>query len=69
METPNVPPHLLASEGRIYPQSDKVTRNYTPKQIDYRHTIRIITPFTCSHEEEMERMRTEKETLLRERDG
>jgi hypothetical protein len=45
MESPTVPRLLLASEGRIYPQSERVIKDYIPKQIDYRHTIRVITPF------------------------
>lgn len=45
MESPTVPRHLVASEGRVYAKSESAIRNYVPRQIDYRHTIRVITPF------------------------
>jgi hypothetical protein len=68
MESPTVPRHLVASEGRIYAKSEGGLSNYVPKQIDYRHTIRVITPFECSHGDEMQRIRAEKDAMAREKE-
>lgn len=36
----------------MYPQSASCVRNYTPKVIDYRHTIRVVSAFNCGHEDQ-----------------
>lgn len=42
----------MVSEGRVYPQSASCLRNYTPKVIDYKHTIRVVSAFSCGHEDQ-----------------
>ena len=43
---------MVVSEGKVYPQSASCIRNYTPRVIDYKHTIRVVSAFNCGHEEE-----------------
>lgn len=64
MDCLTVPRHLVVSSGKVSPKTDSAIKDHTPKQIQYKHTIRVITPFSCSHEEDIKQVKAEYEEKM-----
>jgi len=49
-----LPGHYIVSQGRLLQDKENIVQPKAPKIIDYKHTIRVITPYNCNHEAQIE---------------
>ena len=62
-----MPRQLVVREGRLVEKQPQV-HTCSPRVIDYRHTIRVITPFCCDHDDVLANMHRTHQQQLRAKD-